>query len=285
MLEKIALFFKRIFDYLKSDISIFQIFKKALSVTNNNIILVCPLIFFVMFASIYLYVAPTKTFNIIYVLLLFFAMSAVFFSGWFYIIMLAVKGKQNNEDVFELLKQFPTGVATHFLRFLLMIAIFFVLLTFVLIATYKSAYLLIGTVGIPHQDLFIAMSSPEAMAQLLKNLTIEQQIKLSQWNLYFIFTTTLYSFIVMLWAPEIVFKQESVLKSFLNSIVKIGKSFFKALVVFLFIMMLYLIIMILSALINIQIMQFVITTVYFYFLLYSAVLIFLFYMREFSENE
>lgn len=285
MLEKFALFFKNLSDYMKSDISIFKTFKDALLLTNKNIILASPLILFVMFASLYLMITPYNTSNIAFVLLLFFAMTSAFFSGWFYTLKLAVSEDYDKEDIFDLIKQFPAGVGQHFLQYFFMIVIFFLLFTVVVIATYKTAPLLIGNIGISRPELFLAMSSPESMTELLKNLTLEQQTKLGQWNLYFIFTTTLYTFLIMLWAPELMFKQESVLKAFVFSIQKTLKKFFKSLTIFSFLMILYFIIMILSAIINLSIVQFVVTVIYFYFLLYSAMLIFLFYKREFCDNE
>ena len=166
-----------------------------------------------------------------------------------------------------------------------MILLFFVLFTLVVIFTYKSALLLIGSIGISRPELFFAMSSPEAMTSLLKNLTLEQQTKLSQWNLYFIFTTTLYSFLVMFWAPEIMFKQQTAFHAFVTSVSKLIKKFFKALTIFSFLMILYFIIMLLSAIVKLQFAQFLITVVYFYFLLYAAMLIFLFYKKEFEADE
>lgn len=285
MLEKLALFFKNISDYMKSDICLFNYFKEALVLTNKNIVLASPLIIFIMFASVYLLITPYRAFNIAFILLLFFAMTAAFFSGWFYTVMLAVKEENNKEDIFDILKQFPTGVGKHFLQYFVMILLFFVLFTLVVIFTYKSALLLIGSIGISRPELFFAMSSPEAMTSLLKNLTLEQQTKLSQWNLYFIFTTTLYSFLVMFWAPEIVFKQQTAFHAFVTSVSKLIKKFFKALTIFSFLMILYFIIMLLSAIVKLQFAQFLITVIYFYFLLYAAMLIFLFYKKEFEADE
>lgn len=285
MLEKLALFFKNIFDYMKSDVCIFNYFKDALVLTNKNIVLASPLILFIMFASLYLIITPYRAFNIAFILLLFFAMSSAFFSGWFYTVMLAVKEEHSKDDAFSLIKLFPTGVGKHFLQFFLMILLFFVLFTLVVVFTYKTAFLLIGSIGISRPELFFAMSSPEAMSALLKNLTIEQQTKLGQWNLYFILTTTIYSFLVMLWAPEIVFKEQSALHAFVSSVKKLLQKFFKALTMFSFLMIIYFLIMFLSAIANFAITQFIVTVVYFYFLLYAAMLIFLFYKREFEINE
>lgn len=286
MIEKIALFFKGISDYMKSDLCLFKYFKDSLVITNNNFVLISPLILFIMFLGIFLRFSTVNSFStLVLVLLIFFALSSVFFSGWTYTVMLAVKAKQGEEDAFAVLKQFPTGVGKYFLQYFLMLIIFSLLFTLVIIFTYRSAHFLIGSFGISRPDLFLAMSSPETMTQLIKSLTVEQQIKLSQWNLYFIFTTTVYSFLVMFWIPEIIFKDDSVLNAFVSSLGKIFKKFFKSLTIFAFLTLVYFVISLLTALAGNHILEFIITVLYFYYMLYAVVLVFLFYKREFCDNE
>lgn len=305
MIEKIALFFKNILDWLKLDNCIFRYFFDALKITNNSLILATPLILFILFASTYLILSPVnKVFNIAFVLFLFFAMTAAFFSGWFYTIKLAVEdfltpktldvvvSDEGNdaaptapEDMFYLIKQFPVGVAHNFVPFFFMVVLFFIMLTGVIFFSYKSAYLLIGSVGITRPELFFALSSPDAMRKLVTSLTIDQQIKLSYWNLYFLFTTTFYSFLVMFWAPEIIYSEDSVLKDLLHSISKLFKKFFRALMMFAFLMLVYFVISLLSTWIRLPLLQFLMTVIYFYFLVYAAVLVFLFYKKEFTSKE
>src|SRR5574344_62183 len=303
MVEKIALFFKNILDFLKSDTCIFKYFSNSLKITNNNLILATPLILFILFASTYLMLSPaTKLFNIVIVLLLFFALTAAFFSGWFYTIKLAVEDfvapkkidvvvsddgnkSQVKEDTFFLIKQFPTGVANHFVQYFLMVILFFVLLTIVIFITFKTAYLLIGGIGISRPELFWALSSPEAMRKIISSLTVEQQIRLSYWNLYFLFTTTLYSFVIMFWAPELIYGKENVFKAFWVSVKRLFSKFFRSLTMFSFLMLVYFIISIFSAIARLPILAFFMTVVYFYFLVYAAVLVFLFYKKEFIPDE
>ena len=309
MLGKIASFFKFMSDWFKSDLCIFKYFYDALVITNNNIILATPLIVFAMFSGIYLMkTTVTATPAIALILILFFAITAVFFAGWFYTIKLAVDSADTtklvkpaanteeekdserhtenmNDDAFYLLKQFPTGVGEYFLQFFFMFAIFFLLLTLVIILSYKLAYMLIGSIGISRPELFLALSSPDEMLKLLMSLTEEQKIKLSNWNLFFLFTTTLYSFLIMFWAPEIIEKKDSVINSFVNSIVKLFKKFFKSLVVFAYLTLLYFIISVLSALIVSNFWSFIFTVIYFYFVVYAAILVFLFYKKEFKDEE
>ena len=309
MVKNIATFFKNLLDWIKSDFCIFRYFSDALKINNSNIILATPLILFSIFASSYLVIAPAnRVFNIGIILILFFAITAAFFSGWFYTIKLAINSFDTTEfvkpvantpeekeserqtenikgDVFYLLKQFPTGVGKYFLEYFFMAALFFLLLTFVVLFTYKLGYMLIGSIGISRPDLFFALSTPETMVELIKSMTPEQQIKLSQWNLFFLLTTTLYSFVIMFWAPEIVFKKVSVFNALVGSIGKLFKKFFRALTIFAFLMLIYFIISIFSVLIPSNIIGFMLTVLYFYFLVYAAVLIFLFYKKEFMENE
>ncbi len=309
MIQKIAMFFKNILDWIKFDFCIFKYFSEALKITNSNIILATPLILFTIFASTYLIVVPAnQVINLGLILILFFAMTAAFFSGWFYTLKLAINSSDTTEfvkpvantpeekeaerqtenvqgDVFYLLKQFPTGVGKYFLDYFFMAALFFLLLTFIILFTYKAAYALIGSIGISSPDLFFALSTPETMFELLKSLTPEQQQKLSQWNMFFLLTTTLYSFIIMFWAPEVVFRKISVLNALISSISKLFKKFFKSLTMFAYLMLLYLIISLLSVIFASKVIGFILTVLYFYFLVYAAVLVFLFYKKEFMADE
>ena len=285
MIEKIATYIKKWVDWYKSDSCFLKDFVEALKITNSNIILTTPLILFIILTAFY-HVFSSSGFGVVFSILMFCAMPAVFFSGWFYTVKLAVCEEYDKTDTFVLLKQFPTGVGRHFIDILLMCILFFIMLAFVIIFTYKSAYILIGGVGISRESLFTALSSPVAMQDLLTSLTPEQQMKFNYWNLYFIFTTTFYSFLVMFWAPEIIFKQESVLNAFIGSVVKLFRKFFQSLTIFSFIMFIYLIISLLSIFVySMQFLSFLVNVLYFYFLVYAAVLIFLFYKREFYENE
>lgn len=309
MLGKIATFFKFVSDWFKSDLCIFKYFYDALVITNNNIILATPLIVFAMFSGIYLMkTTVTARPAIAIILLLFFAITAVFFAGWFYTIKLAVDSSDTtkfikpaanteeeknserhtenmNDDAFYLLKQFPIGVGEYFLQFFFMFVIFFLLLTLVVLVSYKLAYMLIGSIGISRPELFLALSSPDEMLKLLMSLTEEQKIKLSNWNLFFLFTTTMYSFIIMFWAPEIIEKKDSVINAFVNSIAKLFKKFFKSLVIFAYLTLLYFIISVMSALVVSNLWGFIFTVIYFYFVVYAAVLVFLFYKKEFKDEE
>lgn len=285
MIEKIAMFFKNILDWYKSDLCFLKYFTEAIKVANSNIILVTPLIIFVIFTTFYMVLSPLSAVSPLLSLLLLFAIIAMFFSGWLYTIKLAVSAENDKNDSLDLLKKFPSGVGKHFLDLFFVTLIFFLLLALVIVVTYKSAYLLIGDLGISRPELFFALSSPESMNTLFTNLTTEQQNKLLYWNYYFLLTTTIYSFLIMFWTPEIMFKKESVINSLIGSLLKLFKKFFKSLSLFMYLMFLYLIISILTILFKNPVVQYLCTVVYFYFLVYAAVLIFLFYKREFCENE
>ena len=287
MIGKIATFFKNFSDWLKSDVCLLRYFIDAIKITNNNFILATPLIIFNILISGYLIqVSANKTI----IMAIFFAMSATFFSGWLYsvkevIINIDKNEKKDNVGIFDSIKLFPTGVGLHFIDFFLLIVIFIILFTVVIGLTYKVGLLLIGPIGIKHFDLLNAISSTTAMKTLLGSLTVEQQLKLSYWNMLFFFTSALYIFLMSLWAPEIIYNKASVLKALINSIHNIFKRFFKSLSIFAFLMLIYLVIAIFTAFAKTQILQFICTIIYFYYLVYAAVLIFLFYKKEFDCDE
>jgi len=298
MIKNVALFFKNIIDWANNERSIFSYLVEALKVTNNNIILATPLILSFFLLSSYLMFMPVagNPQAFVFILIVFFAMSAVFLSGWLYIISKAVDAhvgadgedvfiKEDSNEAISLLKIFPTGVGKHFVSFFLMIMLFFVMLTGLIIVTYKTGLMFIGSIGISRADLLLALSSQDAMRTLITSMSFEQQLKLNYWNLYFLLTTTMFSYLLMLWAPEIIYSGRNVLETLLSSIIKLFKRFFKSFGFFVFISALYFVITLLSAIFKSPILQFIMTVLYFYFLVYSSVLIFLFYRKEFKGSD
>jgi len=285
MIGKFALFIKKIFDWFKSDLCFFNYFVLAFKITNSNIILATPLILFIFFTTFYLAFSMVSSINFIIVTLLFILMSAVFFSGWFYSVKLAVNNEYDTKDTFALLKSFPVGVGIFFTKYLWLVLLYFMLMFIVTIFTYKSGQILIGDIGVSSSVLLNALSSVESTTELLKGLSIEQQQKLAYWNLYFLFSTTLYSFLTFLWAPQLTYRKESVIKALFKSLKKLFAKFFKNLTIFMYLLLIYLLVSVCSALFRAPLIQYLFSIIYFYFLVYAAVLIFLYYKREFCENE
>ena len=95
--------------------------------------------------------------------------------------------------------------------------------------------------------------------------------------------TSLISFLLMLWIPELVYKTKNPLIALFKSVVKIFKKPWKAVKLFIFMSVLNFVLSFIStfSILN-PILYFIMLIIYFYFLVYLVVLIFSYYDREFE---
>ena len=70
----------------------FKTIRESFKITNGNIVIATPLIFFSLISSLYMiFSAAGNKIGIIFSVILFFLMFGAFLSGWIYIIIRAVK--------------------------------------------------------------------------------------------------------------------------------------------------------------------------------------------------
>ena len=273
-----------------------KLFRETVGVTNDNIIIAFPLILFMWVLTLYI-TFSRQTVNSLPLFILssvtVLVMTGAFLAGWFYMIKKAVKlSKQvfvldtdRAKATFNLLKTIPAGIGKYFLSYSGMIIIGGFIAAILGACVFQIGIHLIGSLDLNPEQLKSVLSSASDMKAFLDSLSFEQLIRLNNWNLLFLATTTVMSFLFMLWAPEIAFNTRNPFMALVNSVKKIFHRFGRCLKLFVFLTFLNFILSFINtfSLFN-PILYFIMTVVYFYFLVYLVMLIFLYYEREFTEE-
>lgn len=271
-----------------------KLFKDTIKTTNDNIILATPLIIFMWLLSLYLGFSKLSVNSLALVILSFVTvilMTSAFFSGWFYMVKTAISlskqvfvlDEDRSKAVFNLLKTIPSGIGQYFLSFLGLIVISLVIVSAMGFLTFHLGMWLIGNLNLDPAQVKNVLSSAVDMKAFLDSLTFEQLIKLNNWNLLILGVTSLVSFLLMLWIPEIIYKTPNPLMALFKSIKKIFIKPWKAVKLFIFMSVLNFVLSFIStfSILN-PILYFIMMVIYFYFLVYLVVLIFSYYDREFE---
>lgn len=267
-------------------------FKTAFKITNDNIILATPMILFLFVFSIYINAAQNAPENIPSFILLgttTLFMLAAFFAGWFYMVKKAVEldskefiiDEDRAKASFGLLKELPVGVGEYFFSFLGALILYSAIFALISIAAYEIGIHLIGKVGISLTALKAALSSTVALKSLVATLTPEQIAKINAWNLLFLITMTIFSFITLFWAAQITSNTKNPVVAYAKSISFTFKNFLESLIVFVYISFINFAVSLINAFAMANpITYFVSMLIYFYFIVYVVVLIFLYHDRK-----
>ncbi|MBO8430973.1 hypothetical protein IAC76_06250 [Spirochaetes bacterium] len=275
----------------------FKLFKNAFRLTNEGILLAIPLILFLWLMTIYLTFAGSVVDTLpeaLSALVTLLCMVGAFFAGWFYIVKKTLKIAKTeyvmDEDrakaLLSLMKQIPAGIGKYFVTFLGMSL--FALLIFALYGAlvYKFGLHFIGSIDFTPAQIKGAMASPQDMKAFLDSLTPEQIYALGSWNLLFMAATSLLSFLLMLWIPEIIYQTQNPVIALFKSLKKLFVKFPKALLLFVYITFLNIVISFANTFAVLHpIIYMILMTIYFYFLVYVVVLIFYYYDTEFNDVE
>ncbi len=273
-----------------------KLFKDTIKTTNENIILATPLIIFMWILSLYIAYTKEAISSLPQLLLssitvLF--MTSAFLAGWFYMVkkginlskQVFVLDSDRAKATFNLLKTIPSGIGKYFLSFLVQIIISMIIYVIAGLVIYKTGITLIGDIGIEATELKTILSSSAEIQTFLNSLTLEQLIKINNWNLLIMGVTSILSFLLMLWIPEIIYNSKNTFKALFRSIKKIFKKPLKAVKLYIFITILNFVLSLLNSFSAVNpLIYFVIMILYFYFLVYLVVLIFSYYDKEFTEQ-
>ena len=274
----------------------FKLFKEAFKTANDCIILAIPLVLFMWILSFYFGFSNSVVNSPAEIILAFITvlfMTGAFLSGWFHMVKKAIEisrkvfvlDADRAKATMDLFKNIPYGIGQYFLAFVLMLLAFLLIVAIAAMVVYLIGDIYIGNVFTPEQ-LSSALSSTQDMKTFIESLDNEQLIKLNLWNLLIMGTTTVLSFILMLWIPEIIYKTVNPLLALFRSIKKVFVKFKTSLGVFIYISVLNLVMSFIGTftLIN-PLLYILIMTIYFYFIIYVVILLFLYYVREFSGAE
>ncbi len=260
-------------------------------ITNKYLILLTPLLLYSLISSLYLISVSLsgKLVNIVFAFLLFLLMTAAFASGWFYMIKLIVSEAEEkySENANSIIKEFTTGVGIYFLPSLgatINLILFFITTLFI---TYLLGMHFIGDIGLNSTDIVKAFESTNSLKTFLASLSLEQIVKINQWNISILGSTALSYFLVILYLPTIFLTEKNPYKSIIISLRNLfSKKFFKTLGIYVMIFAANFIISVLSAIFGAHTFaNFILTLLNFYFLTLVSVGVFKYYQDNFSTTK
>ena len=282
-----------------------KLFKETFKATNDGIILATPLIFFVWILSLYITysksVVDTGFEEVLSVVTMLF-MTSAFCSGWFYMVTKCVEFSKKEfildtdkaSESLQLIKTIPDGIGRHFLTFIGFSLIF--------VGIALSMVWLISFLGAPFVNSIldvlsrvgIDVSAPQNVSAILDKLTpnelmvLFKQLFLPSVQLLLIVTLIpmIFSFLMMLWVPEIMYTDKDPFSALFTSVKKVFAKFKKSVVLFIYLTAIQVVISFLGSfsIIN-PILYILMMLIYFYFVVYVVVLLFSYYDKEFNNPE
>ncbi len=277
-----------------------KLLNQALKITNDNIILAIPLIIFMWVINFYSLfskytVDSFPEFLLASVTILF--MVGAFCAGWFYMIKEGISLSKKvfvlDEDrakaTLNLIKLIPTGIGKYFLSFVGMYVILFLIQVIVAFVVYVVGVKTIGVLDASSVQHFQAIateqgqSSDQAMMSFVDSLSIDQIIFFGKWSMLFVFVSSAAFFLIMLWFPEIIYQSQNPILALGRSIIKLFKTFFKSLNLFLVMWIIGFILLFVNtfAFIN-PVAYLIMSIILFYYSVYVVVLLFLYYDKTFN---
>ncbi len=264
--------------------------------TNDCIILATPLILFLSAISWYYSYAKDSIDNIpklILAIATIFVMISGCMSAWVYMAKKTIR-MSNKIFVFEkdrakafkdVILSLPRGIGRLFLPMLgvtVVTTIAYSILIFVITFVINKYLGPIDLTRLTTEKL--ALSSQELLNEI-NSLPRQEIIAINCGYLLFVLGSTLFSFLGILWIPEIVYAEKNPFKALFNSIKKIIITFPKTLFLFIYINILSFLIAILNTLLMVNpISYFLVLIIYYYFLVYIVVLLFRYYEQTFIKS-
>ncbi len=274
----------------------FKLYKEAFKTANDCIILAIPLVLFMWILSFYFAFSNAVVNEPAEIILAFITvlfMTAAFLSGWFYMVQNAIVVSRQvyvlDEDrakaTMNLFKVIPYGIGKYFLSFIGLILIFLFIVSLAGTLVYKFGIHYIGNVFTQDQ-ITAALSSTEDMKLFIDSLTVEQLIKLNLWNFLIMGTTTLISFLIMFWIPEIIYSTINPFTALFKSIKKVFVKFPKSVALFIYLSILNIFVSFLSTFAILHpLLYLLVMVICFYFIIYVVVLVFSYYEKEFNGTD
>ena len=281
----------------------FKLYRDVFKTTNDAIILAVPLALFWWILSLYanfsfdaIDTIPKMVLAIVTILF----MTSAYASGWFYMVKKAVKfakkdfifDKDKASESVRLIRAIPRGIGHFFLSFVQASVLFIAFLLGLGIVIKFATQPFVSDINTILASFGINVSSTDEMSAVLNNfppdkiLELFNSIALPSLKLLIVIITvpTIFSFISMLWIPEIIYTKRNAIVALFTSIKKVFARFWKSILLYIYVLIIQCIVSVLSAysLIN-PFLYLVAMVVYFYFLVYVVVLIFSYYDREFTK--
>lgn len=275
----------------------FKLYRDAFKVTNDGIVLTIPLTLFWWLITLYIDYSKTVVDTIPEVILsavTMLFMTSAFCAGWFYMVKKCVRFAKKefimdfdrNSESMKLIKALPNGVGKFFLHYvtvsMLFVAIALAMVFIIKICSYESVKT-IGDIllsyGIPTDSISEVQSG---LDKLSPNVILNMFGKIAMPGLKLaaivFLIPAIFSFVLMLWMPEIIYTYKNPFVAIFTSATKVFKNFGKSMKLYIYITIIQMLISLIGpfSLLNIF-MYMLMMIIYFYFLVYVVVLVFMYY--------
>lgn len=280
-----------------------ELFKQACKVTNFNIILAIPLIIGIKLLDLYTFFSRAhmdSNFKILLASVTVLFMSSVICSLWFYMVKGAVDlskkifildADRANASL-NLFKKIPEGIGKYFISFVGVYLILFFIQILLTPVVYLLGINIIGTLDEASAQHLLQLASDPAigtsagMATFVEQLTPAQIVFFGKWSLLFMAATSVVMYLLMLWVPEIIYKNSNPIVALFSSIVKLFKDFWNSFRIFLSLWLsgFALLFIYTFAVIN-PVFYLIVSVLIYYFIVYLTVLIFLYYDRKYNHEK
>ena len=271
----------------------FKLFKTSFYKTNDCLILAVPLIIFMLFLDLYISFAlnaANSVFKIIFAVVTMLFLLSGCLASWFY---LAKKTLALSDKVFvfendrlraliDLIWSLPRGVGRLFWSFLgcTSVCVFVYGLIFLLAFYIVDNFIIHFDVF--HIELSNIFVTTGQLYQEINQLPNQQLLALDCWLLISAIFVLVFSFLLFLWIPEIVYSKKNFLLSLVRSVQKILITFPKTLLLYIYILLLLLVVSIINTLLLFNpFLCFIVFLITYYLFLYVVVLVFSYYEQTF----
>jgi len=271
--------------------------KEAFKVTNNSIIITIPLVLFVYILDLYTNFSKAGIDNAIKLLLASLTvtfMIVVFCSGWFYMVKKAIelskkvfiRDSDSSRETIKLYQTMIQGIGDYFMPFLFTYIILFIVQMILFPLVYYIGVNIIGNFDDSLLQSLQTISADNSGQYLIDMLSPEQIVFLGKWSLLFLISFSIVVFLLMLWIPEIIYKTKNPLKALWYSWCKLFKNFISSVKIYLFLWVIGLVLLFLNtfSLIN-PFIYILISVLMYYYTVYSAILIFMYYDKKYNNEQ
>lgn len=267
-----------------------EILKKSFAAINSNFWLLFLFMTVCYLGIVYfgiLQASVNKPIEIIVGLVTLFFITVAGVAGIFNTIKLTLDAHNNKIDIakMELLKSFPKGVSEYFFSAFGLV-ILYLFISFIYFGIfYTVGDIFIGKFSFSLDTLANSLSSPEAMVAFQNTLTPEDYSKLSKWYLLYFVSSSILTYCLLYWLPEMFYCTKNSLFALVKAVVKAVLHPIKTVILFFILMLINfctsLIVMFVSA---VPVLNILVYFIYFYSLLLTLIFIFNYYKFNFCDN-
>lgn len=271
--------------------------KTSFNVLKDNLIVVQPLILYMILIG---FVAQPVSFSLdqnlssIIAISIVFLFTAAFIAGWFYVIKLSIKMK---DDVYEtpeekglaqisLLKQFFTGVGDYFIPVIGMMLLYLTLAIAFSFLAYKFGVHYIGSFDIK-KDLvkILTIDAKESYSILAANTPSIEKLKIIYWGAYFSVLSLVFTFVTLFLGAALLYSSKNPVKAFCENLVFLFKNFFGAIGLIIFLSVLNFFVSSIYVISSLNIILSIIALLLtFFYMTYHVVLIFVYYDEKTKDT-